>query len=89
MQFCCPRPDDPSLELQRHLVFFFLECDSQHVLLCGNRRANVSADTLTRVCPTNYKGCGLLGVRSRSIFGEVTKKARRLVVSGTRYSLAV
>src|SRR5437879_824082 len=45
IEFGCPGPDDPSLELQHDLVRFFVDCDSQHVMVCRNRGAKVRADT--------------------------------------------
>src|SRR4029077_5089396 len=49
IQFGCPRSDDPSLQLQHDFLRSFVNCDSEHMTICGNRRAKVTADTGERV----------------------------------------
>jgi len=81
IEFGCPRPDDPSLELQHDLVRFFVDCDSQHAMVCGNRGAKVRADTAEQVIYNEISGLPSAKVLLVSYFGKVTKWPRRLIVS--------
>ena len=71
IEFCRPRPDDPSLELQHYFCCFFVNCDSQHVLLCGNRETKVPADTSLGFIYTNPQVLRLsVGSSTRAILGK-------------------
>lgn len=81
IQLCRPRPDDPSLEFHHDLVCFFLDCDSQHIILCGNRGTKVRADTAKRVIHKEIKALSLWQGFAVELFWEsddVTETISRL-----------
>lgn len=56
IELCSPGADDPSLELQHHPCWLLVDCDSQHVLLSGNRETKVRSDTKDGVIHKKIKG---------------------------------